>query len=107
MGECALAIYYINEFNVVVSQLNSVEIDFEDEIRALILLSSLLDGWKTNVTIISNSSESISLTFYVARDLILSEEIRRREFGEPISITLVGERKGRALTCVGRSNKHK
>ena len=30
-----------NEFNMIVSQLNSVDINFEDEIKALILMSSL------------------------------------------------------------------
>ena len=32
---------YINEFNMIVRQLSSVEINFEDEIKALILMSSL------------------------------------------------------------------
>ena len=32
---------HINEFNMIVSQLNSVDINFEDEIKALILKSSL------------------------------------------------------------------
>ena len=29
---------HINEFNMIVSQLNSVDIEFEDEIKAFILL---------------------------------------------------------------------
>ena len=32
---------HLNEFNTLMSQLESVEINFEDEIRALVLLSSL------------------------------------------------------------------
>ena len=32
---------HINEFNMIVSQLNSMDINFEDEIKALILMSSL------------------------------------------------------------------
>ena len=67
---------HINEFNMIVSQLNSVEIDFEDEVRALILLSSLPDSWNTAVAAISNSSRSTSFTFDGVRDLILSEDIR-------------------------------
>ena len=31
---------HINEFNMAISQLSSVKINFEDEIKALILLSS-------------------------------------------------------------------
>ena len=34
---------HINEFNMIVSQLSYVEISFEDEIKALILMSSLLE----------------------------------------------------------------
>ena len=41
MREGASVTNHINEFNVIISQLSSVEIDFEDEVCALILLSSL------------------------------------------------------------------
>ena len=32
---------HINEFNMIVNQLNSVDINFEDEIKALIFMYSL------------------------------------------------------------------
>ena len=32
---------HINEFNMIVSQFNYVDINFKDEIKALILMSSL------------------------------------------------------------------
>jgi hypothetical protein len=32
---------HLNEFNIVTNQLNSVKVDFDDEIRALIILCSL------------------------------------------------------------------
>ena len=32
---------YINEFNIIVSQLNYVDISFKDEIKVFILISSL------------------------------------------------------------------
>ena len=31
----------MNEFNTIINQLSSIEIDFDDEIRALIVLASL------------------------------------------------------------------
>ena len=34
----------LNEFNTLTSQLESIEINFDDEIRALVLLSSLLEA---------------------------------------------------------------
>ena len=45
MSETGFVSDHINEFNMIVSQLNSVDINFEDEIKALILMSSLLESW--------------------------------------------------------------
>ena len=41
MSENGSVSNHINEFNMIVSQLNSVDINFEEEIKALILMSSL------------------------------------------------------------------
>ena len=49
---------HVNEFNGIISQLSSVEINFDDKILALILLSSLAESWSTTVTIVSSSSEN-------------------------------------------------
>lgn len=82
MTEGASVAQHLNELNSVTTQLSSVEIDFEDEVRALILLSSLPDSWNATVTAVSSSSGSNKLKFDDVRDLVLSEEIRRRESGE-------------------------
>ncbi|KAF3680274.1 putative 50S ribosomal protein L18-like [Capsicum annuum] len=55
---------HINEFNMIVSQLCSVDINFEDENKSLILMSSLLESWDTVVDAISSS--------YIGDSLILS-----------------------------------
>ena len=44
MAEGASVTDHINEFNVIMTQLSSVEIMFNDEVNALILLSSLPDS---------------------------------------------------------------
>ena len=41
MVENASVAQHLNEFNTITNQLSSVEIDFDDEIRALIVLTSL------------------------------------------------------------------
>jgi hypothetical protein len=41
MAEGALVTHHLNEFNTITNQLSLVEIDFDDEIRALIVLASL------------------------------------------------------------------
>ena len=45
---------HINEFNMIISQLSLVKINFEDEIKALILMSSLHESWDTIVATISS-----------------------------------------------------
>ncbi|MGV7988763.1 hypothetical protein PJP10_30760, partial [Mycobacterium kansasii] len=47
---------HLNEFNTVTSQLESIGIIFEDEVRALLILSSLPDSWDGLVIAVSNSS---------------------------------------------------
>ena len=48
----------------------------------MVLLPSLPDSWNATVTAVSSSSENSKLKFDDVRDLVLSEEIRRRESGE-------------------------
>ncbi|KAE8664189.1 Detected protein of unknown function [Hibiscus syriacus] len=73
---------HLNELNTITTQLSSVKIEFDDEVRALILLSSLPDSWNATVTAVSSSSGNNKLKFDDVWDLVLSEEIRRRESGE-------------------------
>ena len=70
---------HINDFNMIVSQLCSVEINFEDEIKALILMSSLPESWDSVVVAISSSRGAEKLKFDEIRDVVLSESIRKRE----------------------------
>ena len=46
---------HLNEFNTLTSQLESVEINFDNEIRVLVILSSLPEGWDGLVIEVSNS----------------------------------------------------
>ena len=46
----------LNEFNTITNQLSSVEIDFNDEIRALIVLTSLPNSWEAMRMAVSNST---------------------------------------------------
>ena len=46
---------HLNEFNTITNQLSSVEIKFDDEVRALILLSSLPNSWEVMRMVVSNS----------------------------------------------------
>ena len=62
---------------MIVSQLNFVDINFEDEIKALILMSSLPESWDTVVAAISSSCGSEKLKYDEICDVVLSENIRK------------------------------
>ncbi|KAE8706762.1 Retrovirus-related Pol polyprotein from transposon TNT 1-94 [Hibiscus syriacus] len=69
MTEGASVAQHLNELNTITTQLSSVEIEFDDEVRALILLSSLPDSWNATVTAVSSSSGNSKLKFDDVRDL--------------------------------------
>ena len=75
MSEGGSFVDHINEFNMIVSQLSWVRINFKDEIKALILMSSLPESWDTIVAVISSSQGSEKLKFDEIRDVILSKSI--------------------------------
>ncbi|RVW24170.1 Retrovirus-related Pol polyprotein from transposon TNT 1-94 [Vitis vinifera] len=79
MAENASVAQHLNEFNTITNQLSSVEIDFDDEIRALIVLASLPNSWEAMRMAVSNSTGKEKLKYNDIRDLILAEEIRRRD----------------------------
>ncbi|RVW98316.1 Retrovirus-related Pol polyprotein from transposon TNT 1-94 [Vitis vinifera] len=82
MAENASVTQHLNEFNTITNQLSSVEIDFDDKIRALIVLASLPNNWETMRMAVSNSMGKEKLKYNDIQDLILAEEIRRRDVGE-------------------------
>ena len=55
MVETASIAQHLNEFNTITNQLSSVEIDFDDEICALIVLASLPNSWEAMRMVVSNS----------------------------------------------------
>ncbi|KAE8695859.1 U-box domain-containing protein 31 [Hibiscus syriacus] len=96
MAKGASVAQHLNKLNTITTQLSSMEIEFDDEVRALILLSSLPDSWNATVTAVNSSSGNSKLKFDDVRDLVLSEEIRRREAGEAsTSSALHTESRGR------------
>ncbi|KAK2978578.1 hypothetical protein RJ640_006697 [Escallonia rubra] len=56
MSENGSVVDHLNDFNGITNQLESVGINFDDEIRALLFLCSLPDSWNNLVTTVSNSN---------------------------------------------------
>ena len=82
MAENASVAQHLNEFNTITNQLSSVEIDFNDEIRALIILASLPNSWEAMRIVVSNSIGKEKLKYNDIRDLIMVEEIHKRDAGK-------------------------
>jgi hypothetical protein len=76
MSEGGSVVDHLNEFNTVTNQLSSVKVDFDDEVRALLILCSLPERWNNLVMAVSNSvSGSNTLKFDDVVGVILSEEM--------------------------------
>lgn len=74
---------HLNNFNTITSQLASVKITFDEEVRSLLILSSLPESWNSVVMAVSNSvSGSNTLKFDDVVGVILSEEMRRKSEDE-------------------------
>jgi hypothetical protein len=63
MAEGASVAQHLNEFNTITNQLSSVEIDFDDEIHALIVLVSLPNSWEAVRMAMSNSVGKSKLSY--------------------------------------------
>jgi len=75
-------VQHLNEFNTITNQLSSVEIDFDDEIRILIVLASLPNSWEAIRMAVSSFARKSKLKYEDIWDLILSEEMCRRDSSE-------------------------
>ena len=74
---------YLNEFNTLTSELSYVKVNFDDEVRALLILCSLPESWNSLAMDVSNSiPSSNTLKFDDVVGVILSEEMRRKSTGE-------------------------
>ncbi|KAK1414099.1 hypothetical protein QVD17_29840 [Tagetes erecta] len=78
MKEGSSVTEHINNLNSILSRLSSVKMKFDDETKAVLLLSSLPDSWSGTVTAVTNSTGTEGMTFEKIRDLVLGEDIRRR-----------------------------
>ena len=98
MLEGGFVVDHINDFNTVTSQLSSVGVNFDDEVRALLFLCSFPKSWNGLVMSISNYvSGSSTLKFDDVVSAILSEEMRRKSSGETSGNALTVESSGRKM----------
>jgi hypothetical protein len=112
MAEETSVAHHLNEFNTITNQLSSVEIDFDDEIHALIVLVSLPNSWEAIRMAVSNSAGKSKLSYEDVSDLILNEGVCKRDADEAscFDAALNLETRGRGQdrnSGQGRSNSKK
>ena len=79
MAEGGSVIHHFNEFNNITSQLSSMGVNFDEEIRALLILCSLPKSWNGLVMAISNYVPRFgTLKYDDVIGIILSEETHRK-----------------------------
>ncbi|GJZ68117.1 retrovirus-related pol polyprotein from transposon TNT 1-94 [Tanacetum coccineum] len=82
-------------FKALSNMLISVDIKFDDEVQALLLLSLLPESWSGTVTIVGDSTGTTKIKFNNIRDLIIGEDILRKTAGEYLNSLLSAEDEGR------------
>ena len=74
-------IEHLNSFKGLVNQLMKIDMKIDDELQALLLLSSLPKSWDTLVVTLSNSAPDGKLSMDGVADSLMNEEARRKERG--------------------------
>ncbi|VFQ93631.1 unnamed protein product [Cuscuta campestris] len=78
-GDGHRVVEHLNNFQRLINQLSSMKLVLDDELQALLLLSSLPGSWETLVVSLSNSALEGKLTMDVVKSSLLNEEARRRD----------------------------
>jgi hypothetical protein len=104
--------YHLNQFNTVTNQLSFVNVDFDDEVKDLLILCSLPEIWNGLVMVVSNSvSGSNTLKFDDVVGVILSEEMRWKIIGDTsgnaLNMENMGRQKDRGKGSRNRGNSRK
>jgi hypothetical protein len=78
-------IEHLNVFQCHINQLPAMKINLEDEVQALLLLSSMPDSWNMLVVSVSNSTPDGKLRLEMVKNSMLNEEARKKEKGDASS----------------------
>ena len=97
---------HLNEIKSIVNQLAAMKITFDDELQALLLLSSLPESWETLVVTVSNSAPDGVVTMSQVTSSLLNEETRRKSSGSSHSEALVMENRGRGRSKSRAPHNH-
>jgi hypothetical protein len=65
-------IEHLNIFHCHINQLSTMKINFEDEVQALLLLSSMPDSWNTLVVSVNNSAPDGKQILEIVKNSVLN-----------------------------------
>ncbi|MCO5582096.1 hypothetical protein L7F22_035986 [Adiantum nelumboides] len=88
---------HLNEFNTIFSSLNAQEVEFEDSVKAVFLLITLLESGDIFCTWINNSAPASGHTSTNVESNLLTREVNKKN--------LDNTRSSNALLVKGRSNE--
>jgi hypothetical protein len=60
MSEGGFVFNQLNEFNIVTNKISSIGVKFDDEVRSLLILSSLPKSYNDLVMVVSNYASSLN-----------------------------------------------
>ena len=107
MAEGGSVADHLNDFNTVTSQLSSVGINFDEEIRALLILCSFPESWNGLVMAVSNYVPgSGSLKYDDVISLIWSKETHRKSLGQSTSRSALNAQSRARMTKRGNNSKN-
>jgi hypothetical protein len=91
----------------IIEQLASVDVKFDEHIKALVLLTSMPSDWDVTVnSICSGAGTTKKLKFNDVRDILLNEETRRQNnLEDPSSSALSIENRGRTFNKNSNNNR--
>jgi hypothetical protein len=76
MSEGGSNAYHLNEFNMVTNHLSSIKVDFDDEVRDILIFFSFPERWNDLIMYVSNSSYGLNtLKFDDVVGVILNDEM--------------------------------
>ncbi|CAM8996798.1 unnamed protein product [Rhodiola kirilowii] len=81
MAEGTPATRHLSEFGMILDQIESVNIKIDEELQVIMLLQSLPENWSQTVTAVTATRGKEPYKLSEIKDLIVSEEVRRKESG--------------------------
>ena len=107
MKEGGSIVDHLNKFKIVTSQLSSMNVNFYEEIKALLIFFSFRKSWNGLVMVVSNYvSWSNTLNFHDVIGIILSEETRRKSLGGSTSGSSLNAQSRGRMTKRGSDSKN-